>query len=227
MRHIVLDTETTGLSPKAGHRIIEIGCVELYNYIPTGRVFHKYLNPERDVPAEAFAVHGISAEFLRDKPLIKEIADDFFAFLGEDYKLVIHNAAFDMGFINYEFGQLGYQDIGNEYVIDTLAIARAQFPGAKNNLDALCSRFKVDNSSRDYHGALLDAEILARVYVHLTGGVQAGFKFKQLTESKPANLEEVTVKDRNYRVIQPKDDELTIHKEFMSDIKEAMWGNYK
>ena len=169
-REIVLDTETTGLSPAMGDRIVEIGCVELINHIPTGRHYHVYLNPERDMPEEAFRVHGLSADFLRDKPLFRAEADGFLAFI-EDATLVIHNADFDMGFLNHEFERIGRPRLNNP-VIDTVTVARSRHPGARVSLDALCKHYGIDNSKRVLHGALLDSEILADVYLELIGGRQ-------------------------------------------------------
>jgi DNA polymerase-3 subunit epsilon len=174
MREIVLDTETTGLSWEEGHRIIEIGCVELVGHLPTGRVFHHYLNPERSIPTGAFAVHGISAEALADKPRFREIAEDLLAFLG-DAPLVIHNAEFDMAFLNGELALAGRRLLPSGRAICTLTMARQKFPGGQHSLDALCRRFGVDNSGRAMHGALLDAGLLAEVYLELRGGRQAAF----------------------------------------------------
>ncbi len=172
MREIVLDTETTGLDPSQGHRLIEIGCIELVNRIPTGGTFHRYFNPERDVPAEAFAIHGLSAEFLKEHPGFHLAADALLEFLG-DAPLVIHNAAFDIGFINAELERLKKAPIGRERLVDTLMIARRKHPGGSNRLDDLCARYKIDNSRRTKHGALLDAELLAEVYIELIGARQA------------------------------------------------------
>ena len=166
MREIVLDTETTGLDPLRGDRLVEIGCIELLNRIPTGQTFHRYLNPERDVPAEAFAVHGLSREFLADKPLFAEVVADLLAFIG-DAPLVIHNAGFDVGFINAELERCGKPWVARERLIDTLLLARRKYAGGKNSLDDLCGRFGIDNSKRTKHGALLDAELLADVYLEL------------------------------------------------------------
>lgn len=174
MREIVMDTETTGLSPNEGHRIVEIGCVELMNHVPTGKVYHQYINPERDMPAEAFAVHGLSEERLRPEPVFAKIGDAFIDFIG-DAKLVIHNAAFDMKFLNAELTRMGRPALPWERAIDTLAIARKRYPGSPSSLDALCRRFNIDNSSRTLHGALLDSEILAEVYLELIGGKQPDF----------------------------------------------------
>lgn len=173
MREIVLDTETTGLNPATGDRIVEIGCVELVDYIPTGGEFHTYINPQCDMPEEAFAVHGLAAEFLSSQPLFAEIVDDFLAFL-DTAPLVIHNAEFDLKFINFELAACRKPAIPESRVIDTLLLARRKFPGALVNLDALCNRFKIDNAMRDKHGALLDSRLLAEVYLELTGGRQQG-----------------------------------------------------
>ena len=172
MREIVLDTETTGLDPFQGHRLVEIGCVELVNRIPSGQTFHRYLNPERSMPAEALAVHGLTDEFLKDKLFFAEVADDLIAFLGEA-PLVIHNAAFDIGFLNAELERVSRPLIARERMVDTLLLARRKHPGASNRLDDLCSRYGIDNSRRSKHGALLDAELLAEVYVELIGARQA------------------------------------------------------
>ncbi|HEX3496534.1 MAG TPA: DNA polymerase III subunit epsilon [Methylocella sp.] len=176
MREIVLDTETTGLDPANGHRIVEIGCVELLNAIPTGETFHAYLDPERDIPEEAIRVHGLSAEFLADKPVFAKIAGDFLKFAG-GAKIVAHNAEFDMRFLNAELALLGIAPIASDRVIDTLSLARRKYPGAANSLDALCARYGIDTSRRTKHGALLDAGILAEVYAELTGGRQAALVF--------------------------------------------------
>jgi DNA polymerase-3 subunit epsilon len=173
MREVVLDTETTGFDPKTGDRMVEIGAVELLNHMPTGRTYHQYINPERDMPEGAFQVHGLSEEFLRDYPVFKDIADAFLDFIG-DAKLVIHNAGFDVPFLNAELGWCNRPRIPMEQAVDTLLIARKKFPGAGNSLDALCRRFGIDNSHRTLHGALLDSEILAEVYLELIGGRQPG-----------------------------------------------------
>jgi DNA polymerase III subunit epsilon len=174
MREIVLDTETTGLDPLSGDRIVEIGGVELKNLVPTGRVYHQYVNPERDMPQEAFEVHGLSADFLSDKPVFNRIAEDFLTFVG-NAKIVIHNASFDMKFINAELGWSKRPSLPWARAVDTLDMARRRFPGAQNSLDALCRRFGVDSSVREKHGALLDAELLAEVYLELMGGRQPDF----------------------------------------------------
>lgn len=176
MREIVLDTETTGLDPfdTPPHRIVEIGAVELWNQVPTGQTYHQYINPQRDMPAEAFAVHGISDAFLADKPPFTDIAQGFLDFIG-DARLVIHNASFDMRFLNAELTWVGLPTLPDDRALDTLLIARRRFPGSPASLDALCRRFGIDNSNRTLHGALLDSEILAEVYLELAGGRQAGF----------------------------------------------------
>lgn len=172
LREIVLDTETTGLDPKKGDRLIEVGCVEIINRIPTGREFHRYINPERDVPAEAEAVHGLSTAFLLDKPVFATVVDEFLSFVGEDM-LVIHNATFDIGFLNFELGRLGKGAIAMTRVVDTLQLARRKHPAGPNSLDALCKRYGIDNSKRIKHGALMDSLLLAEVYIELLGERQA------------------------------------------------------
>jgi DNA polymerase-3 subunit epsilon len=171
MREIVLDTETTGFEPSEGHRIVEIGALELENHLPTGRSFHRYLNPDRLMPKEAFEVHGLGDDFLRDKPRFAEVAEDFLAFIGQA-RLVIHNAAFDMRFLNAELAAIGRPALPDARALDTVALARSKYPGAPASLDALCRRFGVDNSGREKHGALLDSELLAEVYLELVGGRQ-------------------------------------------------------
>src|SRR5215471_8693310 len=172
MREIVLDTETTGLDPLRGDRLVEVGCIELINRMPTGVTFHRYFNPEREMAAEAFAVHGLSTEFLADKPFFHELVDEFLAFIG-DSPLVIHNASFDIGFINAELDRIKRAPIPRERLVGTLLLARRKHPGVSNRLDDLCSRYSIDNSHRTKHGALLDAELLAEVYVDLTGSRQS------------------------------------------------------
>ena len=172
MREIVLDTETTGLDPFQGHRMVEIGCVELVNRMPSGRHFHRYVNPEREVPEEAFAVHGLSSEFLRDKPVFADIVDELLSFIG-DAPLVAHNAVFDLGFLNAELERAGKAAVGHERLVDTLLLARRKYPAGPNRLDDLCTRYGIDNSQRTTHGALLDAKILAEVYLELIDARQA------------------------------------------------------
>ena len=184
MREIVLDTETTGFEPEDGDRIVEIGAVELFNHVPTGRTFHQYINPQRSMPQEAFEVHGLGDEFLADKPLFSAIADSFLEFVG-DAKLVIHNATFDMKFLNAELGWVGKRLLPQDQAIDTLAIVRRRFPGSPASLDALCRRFGIDNSNRTLHGALLDSEILAEVYLELIGGRQPDFALSLNDRARP------------------------------------------
>lgn len=174
MREIVLDTETTGFEPSEGHRIVEIGCVELHNHVPTGNTYHQYINPERPMPPEAFAVHGLGDDFLRGKPVFAQIGQAFLNFVG-DAQLVIHNAAFDMKFLNFELTRMGLTDLPMSRATDTVGMARRKFPGAPASLDALCRRFNIDNSAREKHGALLDSELLAEVYLELIGGRQPDF----------------------------------------------------
>ena len=193
MREIVFDTETTGLNPLGGDRVVEIGCVELIDFVPTGENFHVYLNPERDMPDAAFRVHGLSNEFLRDKPRFIDVADDFESFIG-DAKLVAHNASFDLGFLNAELSRIGRAEIVSERIIDTLIIARRKFPFGPNNLDALCQRLQIDNSRRTKHGALLDAEILAEVYVELLGGRQKDLGLA--IDAKVSTFPETTIRAR-------------------------------
>ncbi|GLK77344.1 DNA polymerase III subunit epsilon [Methylopila jiangsuensis] len=179
MREIVLDTETTGLDPLKGDRVVEIGCVELLNRIPTGGHYHVYINPERDMPDEAFRVHGLSAEFLSDKPVFADVIDGFLDFIAED-ALVIHNAAFDVGFLNMELKRCGREELYSDRIVDTLPLARRRNPGGGASLDALCQRYGIDNSKRTKHGALLDSEILAEVYLELLGGRQASLGLSPL-----------------------------------------------
>lgn len=184
LREVVFDTETTGLDPYQGHRLIEVGCIELVNRIPTGQVFHRYLNPQRDVPTEAFAVHGLSADFLSDKPLFGEVAGELVDFLG-DAPLIAHNAAFDLGFLNAELERVERPSIPRTRLIDTLLLARRKYPGVQNRLDDLCQRFRIDNSRRQKHGALLDAELLAEVYLELIEARQAQLGL-EVAGSRPA-----------------------------------------
>lgn len=226
MRQIVLDTETTGLEPSQGHRIIEIGCVELVNRKLTGRHYHQYINPEREVDAGAMEVHGISNEFLVDKPTFAQIADDFLAYV-DGAELIIHNAPFDVGFINSEFRLLGdgkkpiAQYCG---ILDTLAMARNKHPGQKNNLDALCKRYGVDNSQRDLHGALLDAEILADVYLLMTGGQEA-LSFAAANEQKQQGgsqgIRRLSSNRAPLPIILAGDEELTAHNKKLEKLQKA------
>ncbi|WP_293875921.1 MULTISPECIES: DNA polymerase III subunit epsilon [unclassified Sphingomonas] len=225
MREIVFDTETTGLSFAGGDRLVEIGCVEMVNRVETGRTFHAYYHPERNMPAEAQAVHGISEAFLSDKPKFAEAVDDLIDFLG-DAPLVAHNAGFDFSFLNGELTRCGRQIVHINRMVDTLQIARSRHPGAKHTLDALCSRFGVDRSHRVLHGALLDAQLLAQVYVELLGGRQIGLglvddapvvESAQIVVRRP-----VTV--RPPRTFRPSDTELAAHAAFVSKLQDPLWG---
>ena len=223
MREIVLDTETTGLDPAAGHRIVEIACLELLNHIPTGRTYQSYVNPERDVPADAFAVHGLSVEFLSDKPCFAEIADKLVEFIA-DAPLVIHNAEFDVRFLNAEFQRLARPPLSGDRVVDTLQMARQKFPGAPASLDALCRRFAIDNSTRTKHGALLDIELLADVYLELIGGRQAGLELMTAARATAA----LTAGGRTPRVARPhapSDTELAAHAALVAKLKDPIWSN--
>ncbi len=219
MREIVLDTETTGLDPRQGHRIIEIGAIEMYNKVHTGKSFHYYINPERQVPFEAFQIHGISTEYLQDKPKFIEIADEFIKFV-EGGKLVIHNATFDMNFLNYELGLLNMPSLDYATVIDTLPMARRMFPGQRNNLDALCKRFRIDNSNRQYHGALKDANLLLEVYIELTGGRQTKLALdkNESEEFQLSGKSKNSYSNMDFRITKPTEDEVILHKEFMKKI---------
>ena len=224
MRQIVLDTETTGLSPNDGDRLVEIGCLEIVNQVATGNTFHRYINPERDVPKGAFNVHGLSAEFLRDKPKFAEVVEAFLEFIGDD-PLVIHNASFDMGFLNHELKRAGRQPLAFERAVDTLMIARKRFPGAQNSLDALCRRFGVDNSNRVKHGALLDAELLAEVYLELMGGRQPGLVLDASLDTR--KIEIVAVERRVRPAPLPAritEEERASHDAFVATLgAEALW----
>jgi DNA polymerase-3 subunit epsilon len=230
MREIVLDTETTGLEHEQGHRIIEIGAVELNDHIPTGRHYHVYINPERDIDARASEVHGMTYEMLKDKPVFADIVDEFLAFIA-DATLVIHNADFDMGFINAELSRLGQQTIGNDVVIDTLLMARQKFPGGQASLDALCRRFSIDNSNRDLHGALIDADLLAAVYIELIGGKQPDLMMAE-SEDKPTPSGQVKIMSSPSEPKPPREfsispEELLEHQEFMKTIDNSIWAKYQ
>jgi len=228
MRQIVLDTETTGLEPKQGHRIIEIGCVEIINRRKTDRHFHQYLNPDREIDEGAFNVHGIGNDFLADKPRFADIAQEFIDFI-RDSELIIHNAPFDVGFLNAELKKLGRKWGKTEdycAVVDTLMMAREKHPGQKNNLDALCKRYDIDNSERDLHGALLDAQILLDVYLVMTGG-QETLSFDSSQEQQVAEQSQVKIIDVNrkpLRVIEATTEELVEHEKYLERIKEASGG---
>jgi len=221
MREIVLDTETTGLSPKDGDRLVEIGCLELINHMPTGETYHQYINPRKAMPAEAEAVHGLSDKFLADKPEFADIVDAFLDFIG-DAALVIHNASFDMGFINAELARIEREPVPNSRAIDTVSMARKKFPGSPASLDALCRRFEIDNSARTLHGALLDAELLAEVYLELIGGRQPGLVLGA-DASDSANTVAVERVARLPRPHQPTAEELEAHAEFIARLNDPMW----
>ena len=212
MKEIVLDTETTGLSVRDGHRIVEIGCIELDNLIPTKNIFHFYLNPERKVSDKAFEVHGYSDEFLSTKQKFVEIADDFLDFI-KDKKIIIHNAEFDIGHLNNELALIGKKKINNENVIDTLELARNKFPGSGISLDALCKRFRIDNSKREKHTALIDCELLAKVYINLIDQKEPTLNLSDSNESKISSLNDQS--DYYKKIILPTEQELSNHKEFL------------
>ena len=230
MREIVFDTETTGLSPQNGDRMVEIGCVELYNRVETGRTFHSYFNPGRPMPSEAEAVHGLSDRFLSDKPQFSDVCEPLLDFIG-DSPLVAHNAGFDFGFINHEFGQCGRPSVCTSRMVDTLAIARQRFPGAKHSLDALCTRFGVDRSLRIKHGALIDAQLLAQVYVELTGGRQIGLGLvaelidpESEAAAAAAGSDTIVATVRPPRPHAPSEAELERHAAFLATIKDPIWN---
>ncbi|KEO89447.1 DNA polymerase III subunit epsilon [Erythrobacter longus] len=234
MREVIFDTETTGLDPKTGDRMVEIGCVEMIDRVETGNSYHAYYNPERDMPAAAEAVHGLSADFLSGKPLFSETVDELLEFLG-DAPLVAHNAAFDFGFLNSELVLIGREPISMDRMIDTVAIARKKHPGAKLSLDALCTRYGVDRSHRVKHGALLDAELLAQVYVELKGGRQIGLELAgepkrgdAMVDAQSNGADGVVTKPkaprREPRPHAASAAELARHEEFVAEIKEAIWA---
>jgi DNA polymerase-3 subunit epsilon len=224
MREIVLDTETTGFKANEGDRLVEIGCIELVNHIPTGRHYHVYINPERSMPEEAFKVHGLSDEFLRDKPVFAAVAQDFCDFIAEDM-LVIHNAAFDLSFLNAELARLeGFPHIAMERAIDTVRLARQKFPGAQVSLDALCKRLNIDNSARVKHGALLDAELLAEVYLELIGGRQQGLGFAGAEAGEillAAQPQRGPARPPRPHAATP--EELAAHAAFVAKLKDPLW----
>ncbi|MBR6231711.1 MAG: DNA polymerase III subunit epsilon [Alphaproteobacteria bacterium] len=227
MREIVLDTETTGLNPEKGDRIVEIGCVELENHLPTGKTYHQYINPMRSISQEVVAVHGLTEEFLSDKPIFSEIADEFLAFVGENTPLVIHNAAFDMNFLNTELKACGKPILSENNVIDTLLIARKKFPGAKVNLDELCKKFNVDASRRTVHGALLDSELLADVYLELITNRELNFsstKKNQQNQNVIQNLKKVSRETFPIREWKLDSTEEQAHTEFLAKVKNPIWG---
>ena len=237
MREIIFDTETTGFRPDEGHRMVEIGCIEMVNRTETGQSYHCYYNPERDMPVEAENIHGLSATFLSDKPLFADKVDELLAFLG-DAPLVAHNAAFDFRFLNAELEAVGRDAISLDRMVDTVAMARAKFPGSPASLDALCSRFGVDRSHRIKHGALLDAELLAQVYIELTGGRQIGLSLVD-DDRHPAADDQQSASHRDFvaraannpkRVPRPhraSAAELALHAEFLETVKDPLWHNQR
>lgn len=222
MRELVLDTETTGLDPAAGHRVVEIACLELINRIPSGEHFHHYINPDRDMPEEAFRIHGLSAEFLSGQPRFTEVAGDFLEFLGES-RLVIHNAQFDLKFLNAELDRLGHEPIPVARAVDTVAMARQRFPGAQVNLDALCRRFEIDNSARTLHGALLDCELLAEVYLELTGGRQPDLGLAR-SAAGPARQKRTARPPRPARPHEPSEEERRAHAAMLARLSDPIWN---
>jgi DNA polymerase-3 subunit epsilon len=225
MREIVLDTETTGLDPENGDRIVEVGCVELFNHVPTGVTLHRYVNPERDMPEGAFAVHGLSSAFLAGYPVFAEFADEFIDFLG-DAALVIHNAAFDMRFINAELRRLGRPELPMNRALDTVQLARRKYPGAQVSLDALCRRFEIDNGHRTLHGALLDADLLAAVYLELIGGRQPDLALAGQTSGDGATrpVEQISRPFREPRPHAPTPEELAEHRRFVDSLDNPLWA---
>jgi len=220
MRQVILDTETTGLDPRAGDRVVEIGCVELVNHVPTGEIFHCYVNPERDMPEGARAVHGLTDEFLSGHPTFFRVADEFLAFIA-DSELVIHNAEFDMRFINAELKRLGRGPLLLKRTLDTVALARRKFPGAQVSLDALCRRFNIDTSVRAVHGALTDARLLAEVYLELVGGRQPGLALVRSEAAPPAPAAEARGRER--RSHEPPAEEAKAHARFLERITTPIW----
>jgi DNA polymerase-3 subunit epsilon len=228
MREIVFDTETTGLNPGGGDRIVEIGCVEVYNRVETGRSFHAYFNPDRDMPFDAQEVHGLTNLFLSDKPRFPELADDLLDFL-EDSPLVAHNASFDFGFLNFELERCGKSPVSMSRMVDTLTLARTKHPGAKHSLDALCMRFGVDRSQRIKHGALLDAQLLAQVYVELTGGRQIGLGLVAVTERLGVAANTTAARVRELRPARPHFahfEELEAHRAFIAKLINPLWARF-
>ncbi len=228
MREIVLDTETTGLNPMDGDRVVEIGCVELVNHLTTGKTYHQYINPERDMPNNAYEVHGLSADFLKGYPTFSEIMNDFLEFIA-DSTLVIHNVKFDIGFLNAEMVRLGQPVLSMDNCVDTIELARKKFPFAQASLNALCKRFKIDNSNRKLHGALLDAQLLAEVYLQLVGGPQPDLDL--LNESQePSVISDSDVKlinIRKPRMHKISYEELELHEKFVKTLKDPIWMTLK
>lgn len=226
MREIIFDTETTGFDPDSGDRMVEIGCIEMINRVPTGNSYHAYFNPQRTMPAEAEAVHGLSDAFLSDKPLFSALAQDFLDFI-EESPMVAHNAGFDFKFINFELEHCGMAPVSRDRMVDTIALAKIRHPGAKLSLDALCSRYGIDRSHRTKHGALLDAELLAQVYVELLGGRQIGLELVSETTQIVTEIKVLTTKNRIFRQPRPHaatEEELAKHGEFLKSVDTPLWG---
>jgi DNA polymerase-3 subunit epsilon len=221
VREVVLDTETTGLDPKSGHRIVEIGAVELLNHIPTGATYHCYINPEREIDQGAFEVHGLSSNFLEKFANFKNVVDEFNSFIKED-PLIIHNAPFDISFLNSELLAIGHKTIDQKRIIDTLPMARNKFPGAQVNLNALCRKYNIDNSHRDLHGALIDADLLANVYLELIGGKQPGLELAS-TQERPYSSELIVQKERTKRVFVVSTEDLGAHSKLLDDLTNPIW----
>ena len=228
MREIVFDTETTGLDPYQGDRLVEIGCIELVNRFPSGNTFHCYFNPERDMPEQAFKVHGLSIDFLKDKPLFAAKVDELIEFLGDDAALVAHNAMFDLGFLNAELERSGRGAVSRERIVDTLLLARRKHPGGANRLDDLCARYSIDNSRRTKHGALLDAELLAEVYIELIGARQAQFILSQAAAPIRVANEPIVLRERPQPLLpRLSQDERAAHRRFIATLGEnAIWRDY-
>jgi len=215
MLEVILDTETTGLSITQKHRIVEIGCIELKNQIPTNKIFHEYLNPQRSIPEEAYKIHGYSDEFLSDKKTFAEIAESFLDFI-KDKKIIIHNAAFDLSFLNYEFGLINKKKINNNNVIDTLTIAQQKYPGSSNSLDALCKRFNIDNSKREKHNALIDCQLLKEIYINLIDQKEPQLNLKNVEAHSKKFADQSMKKNNNLRkIIKPSKKELELHNTYL------------
>ena len=226
VREIVFDTETTGFYPDAGDKLVEIGAVELINHVQTGKIYHQYINPEREVPDEVVKVHGLTYDYLKDFPVFADVAQGFLDFVGDDGILVAHNARFDINFVNYELKQIGIEGYEWDRVIDTLEIAKNRFPGQRNNLDVLCKRFGVDNSARTFHGALLDAQLLAEVYLELLGGAEPTMELSSTQQSVPGNGEvtELVRKYREPRAWPLSEEEIQIHRGFLEkNVPNSWW----
>jgi len=225
LREIVFDTETTGFDPATGDKLVEIGAVELINHVPTGKTYHQYINPEREVPEEVVKVHGLTTEYLKDFPIFADVAQEWVDFIGDDGILVAHNASFDIKFINYELSKVGFAEYSWDRVVDTLEIAKNKFPGQRNNLDALCKRFNIDNSARTFHGALLDAQLLAEVYLELLGGAEPTMDLNSSNKSKKVtNFENIKRVFREPRVFTVTDEDVVAHRAFLEkNIKGSLW----